>query len=64
MGLAVTVALSALSHPEWLVAALTNLIYCLWIQRTKSLFSTVVAHATTNAALGAYVLVSHNWKYW
>lgn len=64
MALAVTVGLSALSHPEWIVAALTNAIYCLWIARTRSLFSTVVAHATTNAALGAYVLISHNWKYW
>lgn len=62
--LALTVAVSGLSHPEWVVGALANLAYCLWLKRTRSLFTTVVAHATTNAALGAYVLATHAWKYW
>jgi hypothetical protein len=34
------------------------------LKRTRALFTTVVAHATTNAALGAYVLATHAWKYW
>ena len=62
--LALTVAVSGLSHPEWVVGALANLAYCLWLKRTRALLTTVVAHATTNAALGAYVLATHAWKYW
>jgi hypothetical protein len=34
------------------------------LRRTGSLFATVMAHAVTNAALGIYVLLSHDWQYW
>ncbi len=60
----VMVAASALSHPEWLVAALASLAYAFWLRRTGSLFGAIVAHATTNAALGAYVLATGAWRYW
>jgi hypothetical protein len=36
----------------------------LWLRRTRSLFATIVAHAATNAALGAYVFTAHEWQYW
>jgi hypothetical protein len=58
------VAASALAHPEWLVAVLASLAYAFWLRRTRSLFGTIVAHATTNAALGAYVLYKGAWQYW
>jgi CAAX prenyl protease-like protein len=58
------VAGSALSHPEWLVAAIASLVYAFWLRRTRSLFASIVAHATTNAALGVYVLVTGSWQYW
>lgn len=58
------VAASALAHPEWLVAIVASLAYALWLRKTRSLFSAVVAHAATNAALGIYVLVTGNWQYW
>jgi len=61
---AVVIAASALAHPEWLVAAVANIVYCAWLRRTRSLFATIVAHAATNAALGAYVLATHEWQYW
>jgi len=60
----VTVAGSALSHPEWLVGAIAGLIYALWVRRTGSLFAAIVAHATTNLALGAYVLITSQYQYW
>jgi len=62
--LMVMVALSALSHTEWLVAALASIIFAAWLYRSRSLFAAVVAHATANAALGAYILQAHDWKYW
>ena len=55
---------SAVSHPEWLVAAITSVLYAAWIRRTRSIAAVIVAHATTNAALGAYVVATGRWTYW
>jgi len=60
----VVAAFSGLAHPEWLVAVITSAVYTWLLKNTRSVFATFVAHAVTNAALGAYVLVSHDWKYW
>jgi len=60
----VMVAGFALSHPEWLVAAIASLVFAFWLRRTGSLFAAIVTHATTNAALGAYVLATGAWQYW
>jgi len=62
--LMIMVAASALAHPEWLVAIVASLAYALWLRQTRSLFGAIVAHSVTNAALGAYVLVTGEWKYW
>jgi CAAX prenyl protease-like protein len=51
-------------HPEWLAAVICGVAYGLLLRQTKSLFACVIAHGTTNLALGIYVLVTHNWKYW
>jgi len=60
----IMVAASAFAHPEWLVAVIASLAYALWIRRSRSLFGAIVAHATTNGALGAYVLATREWQYW
>ncbi len=60
----IVAALSAASHPEWLVAVVASCAYALLLARTRSLFAAVVAHATTNAALGIYVVLTGDWKYW
>jgi CAAX prenyl protease-like protein len=57
-------AFSGLVHPEWLVAVVASAAYSWLLRRTGSLFATVMAHAVTNAALGIYVLLSHDWQYW
>lgn len=62
--LAVMLAASAVAHPEWLVAVLASLAYALWMRRSRSLFGAILAHSTTNAALGAYVLRTGEWQYW
>ena len=61
--LGLTAGLFALTHSEWLVAALTAGVYGLWMVRTRSVTAAVIAHATTNAALGAYVLRTGSWQY-
>jgi len=64
LSLWVMVGASALAHPEWLAAVVASLAYALWLRRSRSLFAAIVAHGTTNAALGAYVLVTREWHYW
>lgn len=61
---AVVAALFGLAHPEWLVAVICACAYGLLLRRTRSLFACVLAHATTNLALGLYVLLTRDWRYW
>lgn len=56
--------LSALSHPEWLVAIVASVAYTLLLRQTRSIFACVVAHAVTNCALGIYVLKTGAYRYW
>lgn len=63
-GLGVTTALFTFSHPEWLPALLTALAWAWLLHQTKSVSACVVSHAVANLALGIYVLVTGDWKYW
>jgi CAAX protease family protein len=60
----IVAGLSALSHPEWLVAIIASGAYALLLRRTGRMFDVVATHATTNAALGIYVVLTGDWKYW
>jgi uncharacterized protein len=60
----VVAGLFALAHPEWLVAAVCAMLYAGLLYWTRSLFACILAHATTNLALGIYVLNTGDWKYW
>lgn len=55
---------AAISHTEWLVALAANMLYLWLLKQTHSVFATVVAHATTNALLGIYVVTTANWQLW
>ncbi|MCU1384018.1 MAG: putative caax prenyl protease-related protein [Acidobacteria bacterium] len=61
---ALVAAAFGVAHPEWLPAVVTACAYGLLFRQTRSLFAALVAHATTNAALGAYILLRHEWLYW
>ena len=59
------VLLFATEHgPYWDVGLAAGVIYNLWMMRTKSLGDLIVAHAVTNACLGAYVVAEGKWEYW
>lgn len=62
--LVIMLAASALAHTEWLAAVIASLAYAVWLRQSRSLFGAIVAHATTNAALGGYVLMTREWQYW
>ena len=60
----ITTVLFGLEHEQWIAGmvcgALYNWLYC----RRKDLFSCVLAHGASNAALAAWVLWRGDWKFW
>ena len=50
--------------PYWDVGLVAGVIFNLWMMRTKSLGDLILAHAVTNALLGAYVIAAGKWEYW
>jgi CAAX protease family protein len=59
-----TSVLFALAHPEWLPALLTGALWAWLLWWTKSLSACLLSHVTANLALGVYVIVTHDWKFW
>jgi len=53
-----------LAHTLWLAAIVAGLAYALLYVRTGSLWTAVIAHAVTNAALGGWVIATGNWAFW
>jgi hypothetical protein len=64
MAAEVTSVAFALAHPEWLPAVLTGALWAWLLWQTRSLTACLVSHVTANLALGIYVIVTGDWKYW
>jgi CAAX prenyl protease-like protein len=60
----VTVALFGLEHNQWLAGLICGVIYNMLLYRTRSVWACIVAHATSNAGLAAWVLARGDWKFW
>ena len=60
----IVAGLFALAHPEWLAAMGYAALMAGLLRHTKSLLACIVAHGVTNAALGIFVLLTGNWRYW
>ena len=58
-----TVALFAIEHDRWLVAALCGIIYG-WFYLRRGLGAVCVAHITTNLVLGLWILKMGQWQFW
>ena len=56
--------LFVLAHPLWLAATLAGLAYAWLYLRSGRLWSSVIAHAVTNGALGVWVVCSGQWQFW
>jgi len=52
------------SVDDWIAAGLTGAIYNGVAYRTKSLWSCVLAHATTNLLLGGWIMATKQWGFW
>jgi uncharacterized protein len=59
-----TVALFGAEHHEWLAGLICGGLYNWLLYKRKDVFSCVVAHAVSNAALAAWVLARGDWKFW
>jgi CAAX prenyl protease-like protein len=60
----VTVTLFGAEHSEWLAGLICGALYNWLYYKRKDVFSCVVAHAVSNAALAAWVLARGDWKFW
>lgn len=62
--LVITAVLFALEHNLWLAGLVAGLAYGWCYQRSGNLWSPVIAHAVTNALLGAWILATASWQLW
>jgi CAAX prenyl protease-like protein len=53
-----------LVHTLWLAAVVAGLAYALLYIRTGKLWVAVIAHGTTNATLGVWVVATGQWQFW
>ena len=56
--------LFASEHSLWFAGLLAGLVYGFIYMRSSSLWVAVISHATTNGVLGAWILVTGNWRFW
>jgi CAAX prenyl protease-like protein len=61
----VTALLFASEHGSfWDVGLLTGAIYNWWMVRNRNIQDCIIAHAVTNGALAAWVVLAGQWQYW
>jgi exosortase E/protease (VPEID-CTERM system) len=59
-----SVIFGALHGEQWLAGIITGGLYAFVMIRTGRIGEAVIAHATTNGLLAAYVLLYHRWSFW
>jgi uncharacterized protein len=60
----VSTFLFVLAHPLWLAATIAGLAYAWLYVRTGKLWTSILAHAVTNGALGIWVVLGRQWQFW
>jgi exosortase E/protease (VPEID-CTERM system) len=60
----VSSTLFGLMHHQWLAGVIAGMLFAAAMHRRGRLFDAVVAHATANAMLSAYVLATGQWRLW
>ena len=51
-------------HGRWVAGTVAGMFYAWAMYRRGRVGDAIIAHATTNALIAAYVLISGNWNYW
>jgi uncharacterized protein len=62
--IAVSSVLFAVEHQLWLAGLLAGLVYAWLYRRFQVLWVSILAHVTTNAVLGVWVVYTGQWQYW
>jgi len=62
--LAVNIGFFALSHPEWLAAAVFAAVMCGLTRMSRGVVTPMVAHGVTNLVMGLVIVHTGNWGYW
>ncbi len=60
----ITAALFALAHSLWFAGLFAGIVYNLLYMRSGTLWSPILAHATTNGILGIWIIYTGNWSFW
>lgn len=60
----ITVVLFGFEHDLWLAGMMAGVAYNALLYYTKRLWPCILAHGTTNLALGLHVLLTGEWKWW
>lgn len=56
--------LFAVEHQLWLAGLLAGLVYAWLYRQFQVLWVSIIAHVTTNAVLGVWVVYGGHWQYW
>jgi CAAX prenyl protease-like protein len=60
----ITAVLFAVAHSLWLAGLLAGIVYNMLYMRSGTLWSPILAHATTNGILGVWIIYTGNWDFW
>jgi CAAX prenyl protease-like protein len=64
LAFALSSALFAVEHAQWLAGLLAGLAYGWLYMRSRNLWIPIVSHAITNGLLGFWILAARDWTYW
>lgn len=61
---AITAIVFGLEHQLWLAGIVAGVAYAWLYATSRNLWLPILAHAITNAALGVWVVVNQEWRFW
>jgi CAAX prenyl protease-like protein len=64
LAVVVTAVLFASEHTQWFAGLVAGFVYNGLYRRTGNLRVPIASHAATNALLGAWILATHDWRFW
>lgn len=60
----ITAILFAIAHSLWFAGLFAGIVYNMLYMRSGTLWSPILAHATTNGILGIWIIYTGNWGFW
>ncbi len=64
MAFLVSVGFFTLTHPEWMAAVATGLIWTVLVMYTRRIEDSILAHVIANTMLGGYIVVMEAYELW